>query len=207
MWRNHPSCIRSWSVLITCKSSESSKEVHLGSIEAFAKLLFVTIANVKRSTLSLLILLPITTNSLDRWTSPSSVSRPYDAMTSLCHRFPQPYSRRRDRTGWPLSSSVLSTPDTRMVKWPLQPRSGYKREPFAQNRLSSLSSPFLFFLQLVLATLPLEHLFCSSPSKLFFCLRPWRREKAQSRPKEELKPSCHPWLRLRKSLSRFAGHC
>jgi hypothetical protein len=32
---NHPSCIRSWPVLITFKSSESSKEVRPGSIEAF----------------------------------------------------------------------------------------------------------------------------------------------------------------------------
>jgi hypothetical protein len=35
MWRSHPSCIRSWSMLITFKSSESSKEVRPGSIEAF----------------------------------------------------------------------------------------------------------------------------------------------------------------------------
>jgi hypothetical protein len=80
-------------------------------------------------------------------------------MTSLCHRFPQPYSWHQDRTGWPLSRSVLSTPDTRMVKRPIQPRSGYKRGPLAQNRLSSTSPPLLFCLQLTLATLPLVHLF------------------------------------------------
>jgi hypothetical protein len=35
------------SVSITFESSEASKEVHPGSIEAFAKLLFVAIANVE----------------------------------------------------------------------------------------------------------------------------------------------------------------
>jgi hypothetical protein len=40
------------SVPITFKSSESSKGVHPGSIEGFAKLLFVAIANVNRCTLS-----------------------------------------------------------------------------------------------------------------------------------------------------------
>jgi hypothetical protein len=54
------------SVSITFKSSELSKEVHPGSTEAFAKLLFVAIANVKSCTLSFLVLLPITVNSLDR---------------------------------------------------------------------------------------------------------------------------------------------
>jgi hypothetical protein len=72
---------------------------------------------------------------------------------------------------------VLSTPDTRLVKRPLQPRSGLKGEALYPEPLmrklhvrpSSASSPFLFFLQLALATLPLAHLpriFCSSPSKL-----------------------------------------
>jgi hypothetical protein len=54
------------SVSITFESSEANKEVHPGSIEAFAKLLFVAIANVKRCTLSFVVLLPITVNSLDR---------------------------------------------------------------------------------------------------------------------------------------------
>jgi hypothetical protein len=36
-----------------------------GSIKAYAKFLFVAIANVKRCTLSLLVLLPITVNSFD----------------------------------------------------------------------------------------------------------------------------------------------
>jgi hypothetical protein len=58
MWRSHPSCICSQSVLITFESLEVSKEVPPGSIEAFAKLLFVAIAGVKRSTLSLSRLSP-----------------------------------------------------------------------------------------------------------------------------------------------------
>jgi hypothetical protein len=40
-------------------------------------------------------------NSLDCWTSYVSVSRPCDAMTSLRHLFPQPYSRHQDPTSWP----------------------------------------------------------------------------------------------------------
>jgi hypothetical protein len=40
-------------VLITFKSSESSKEVHLGSTEAFAKLLSVVIINIECCTLRL----------------------------------------------------------------------------------------------------------------------------------------------------------
>jgi hypothetical protein len=54
------------SVSITFESSEASKEVPPGSIDAFAKLLFVAIVNVKCCTLSFLVLLPITVNSLDR---------------------------------------------------------------------------------------------------------------------------------------------
>jgi hypothetical protein len=65
MWRSHPSCIRSWSMLITFKSLEPSKEVNPGSIEAIAKLLSVAIVNVECCTLSFLVLLPITVNSLD----------------------------------------------------------------------------------------------------------------------------------------------
>jgi hypothetical protein len=182
MWRSHPSCIRSWSVLITFKSSKSNKEVNPGSIEAFGYASPCCHRECKACTLRFLVFLPITVNSLDRWTSSSSVFRLYDAVASLCHPRPQPYSWRRDLASWPLSSSVLSTPDTRLVKWPLQPRSGYKREPLAQNRLSSTSPPLLFFLQLALATLPLEHLshlFRSSPSKPFFRLRPRRREEAR----------------------------
>jgi hypothetical protein len=54
------------SISITIESSEASKDVHPGSVEAFAKILFVAIANVKRCTLSFLVLLPITVNSVGR---------------------------------------------------------------------------------------------------------------------------------------------
>jgi hypothetical protein len=70
-----------------------------------------------------------------------------------------------------------------------------KGEPFTQNRLSSISPPFLFFLQLALATLPLAHLFHlfrSSPSKLSSIFVHDVEKKLGSRPEEELKPSCHP---------------
>jgi hypothetical protein len=49
------------------------------------------------------------------------------------------------------------------------PATVIKREPLAQNRLSSTSPPLLFFLRLTLATLPLAHLshqFHSLPSEL-----------------------------------------
>jgi hypothetical protein len=82
------------SVSITFKSSEASNEVHPGSIEAFAKLLFVSITNVKCCTLSFLNLLPITINSLDRTDVIIVSVRPYDAMTPLRRLFPQLCSRR-----------------------------------------------------------------------------------------------------------------
>jgi hypothetical protein len=94
------------------KSSESSKEVRPGSIEAFCYASLVAITNAKRGTL----IFSHHVDSLDRWAPSSSVSRPYNAMTSFYHWFPQPYSRRRDRMSWPLLSSVLSTPDTQLVQ-------------------------------------------------------------------------------------------
>jgi hypothetical protein len=118
------------------------------------------------------------------------VSRPYDAGMPLCHLLPRLRSCRWHVTGWPLSSSVLSTPDTRLVKWSLQPRGGHKREalypepPIRKPHIRpSSASPLLFyFLQLALATLPLEHLshlFRSSSSKLFHRLHPRRWEETQ----------------------------
>jgi hypothetical protein len=52
MWRSHPSCICSWSVLITFKSLESSKEVRPGSIEAFGYTSLWCYHKHKRCTLS-----------------------------------------------------------------------------------------------------------------------------------------------------------
>jgi hypothetical protein len=146
------------SVSITFESSEASKEVPPGSIEAFAKLLFVAIANVKRCTLSFLVLLPITVNSLDRLDLiivSVPIVRRHDATLSS---FSATVLTTLRPHGLTLLSSVLSTPNTRMVKRPLPPRSSHKREALAQNRLSSASPLLLFFLQLALATLPLARL-------------------------------------------------
>jgi hypothetical protein len=100
----------------------------------FATLLSVAITSVKHSTRAFLVLLPITVEYLDRWATSSPVSRPYDAMTSLYPWFPQPYSRRRDRVSWPCWAPcwIHQIPD--WVNWPLQPRIGYKMEPFTRNR-------------------------------------------------------------------------
>jgi hypothetical protein len=153
------------SVSITFKSSESSKEVHPGSTEAFVKLLFVAIANVKCCTLSFLVLLPITINSLDLLdliiVSVPTVRRhdatpPSFSATVLTTLRPH---------GLTLLSSVLSRPNTRMVKRLLQPRSSHKRgspvpgprhKPHVHPSLAS--PPLLFFPRKILATLPLEHL-------------------------------------------------
>jgi hypothetical protein len=113
---NHPSCIRSWPVLITFEPSESSMEVHPGSIEAFAKLLFVAIANIECCTLSFscssphhgqffrqlnFIVISVTTVRRCGTTPPSFSAT---VLTTL-----RPH-------GLTLSSSVSSTPDTRLVK-------------------------------------------------------------------------------------------
>jgi hypothetical protein len=121
-------------VLITFKSSESSKEVNPGSIEAFCYASLVAIANVKRCTLSFshfaphhdqflrpldLICISVTTVRRHDVTPPS--------FSATVLTTPRPHELT-------LLSSVLSTPDTRMDKRMLQPCSGYKREPFTQNR-------------------------------------------------------------------------
>jgi hypothetical protein len=108
------------------KSSESNKEVRPGSIEACCYASLVVITNVKRGTL----IFSHHADSLDRWAPSSSVSRPYDAMTSLYPRFPQPYSRRRDRMSWPCWAPCCLHPIPDWVNWPLLPRSDYKMEPF-----------------------------------------------------------------------------
>jgi hypothetical protein len=104
------------SVLITFKSSEPSKEVHPGSIEAFCYASLVAIANVKHCILSFsrfaphhdqflrpldLICVSVTTVQRRDVTPPSFFAT---VLTTL---------RPHELT---LLSSVLSTPDTRMVK-------------------------------------------------------------------------------------------
>jgi hypothetical protein len=215
MWRSHPSRIRSWSVLITFKSSESSKEVHPGSTEVFAKLLFVAIASIECCTLSFLVLPPITINSLDHWTSYAAVSRPYDTVTPLRHLFPQLCSQRQDLTDWPCWVPCCPYHIPGWVSRPLQPRSGHKREALYPEppmrmlhvRPSSASPPLLFFLQLALATLPLAHLshqFHSLPSELPSIFVHAVEKKLGSRPEEGLKPSGHPWLSPWKRSRCFA---
>jgi hypothetical protein len=138
---------------------------------------------------ALLVILPITTDSSDCWTSSFAVPRPYDVMTPLCHLFLQPRSRHRDLTGGPLSSSVLYTQDTPAGLddrcSPLRPLKGSPLPKTTDTKPcinpSSTAPSLLFSLQLVLATLPLNHpshQFCSAPSKLFLCLRPRCREEA-----------------------------
>jgi hypothetical protein len=95
-----------------------------------AMILLLIITNVKRGTL----IFSHHADSLDRWAPSSSVSRPCDAMMSLYHRFPQPYSRRRDSVSWTCWAPccIHQIPD--WVNWPLQPHNGYKMEPFNRNR-------------------------------------------------------------------------
>jgi uncharacterized Tic20 family protein len=95
----------------------------------------------------------ITIDYLDRWAPSSSVSRPYNAVTSLYPWFLQPYSRCHDRVSWPCRAPccIHQIPD--WVNRPLQPRIGYKMEPFTQEppmrklhfHQSSAVSLFLFF--------------------------------------------------------------
>jgi hypothetical protein len=63
----------------------------------FATLLFVAIADVKCCTLNFSHFASHYGRLFRPLSPSSSVSRSYDAMTSLYPRFPQPYSRRRDR--------------------------------------------------------------------------------------------------------------
>jgi hypothetical protein len=108
-----------------------------------------------------LVFLPITVDYLDRWAPSSSVSRSYDAMTSLYHRFPQPYSRRRNRVSWPCRAPCCIHPITDWVNWPLQPRAGYKMEPFTGT--ADMKAPFpseigiITILVLLLASLATCH--------------------------------------------------
>jgi hypothetical protein len=103
-------------VLVTFKSSESSKEVNPGSIEAFANPPLLAIANVKRCRLSFsrsyphhgqffrplnLICVSVTTVRRHDVTPPS--------FSATVITTPRPHELA-------LLSSVLSTPDTRMVK-------------------------------------------------------------------------------------------
>jgi hypothetical protein len=139
------------------------KEVRPGSIEAFCYASFVAIANVKRCTLSCSRFAP----HYGRLFGPLSpivisvtIIRRHDITLLSISATVFAALRPHELT---LLSSVLSTPDTRIDKWPLQPRSGYKRKPFTQScRCEKLHfhpslalSLSLFLLQLALTTLAL----------------------------------------------------
>jgi hypothetical protein len=96
----------------------------------FATLLFVAIANTNRCTLSFSRFAPHH-GRLFRLLSPIvigvTVMRRHDVALP---RFPQPYSRRRDRVSWPCWASCCPHQIPDWVNWPLLPRIGYKMEPF-----------------------------------------------------------------------------
>jgi hypothetical protein len=164
------------------QSSESSKEVRPGSIEAFAKILFVATASIKRSALSLFLspprhgqffrplnLIIVSVQIVPR----HDVTLPSSSATVFTT--PRPHELT-------LLSSVLSTPDTRMDKRPLQPRNGYKMEPLP--RTADAKAPFpselgiITVLVLLLASLGYKATKASLPptsilsSKLFSHVRP-----------------------------------
>jgi hypothetical protein len=112
------------------KSSESSKEVRPGSIKAFCYASLVAITNAKCGTL----IFSHHVDSLDRW-----------APRHQCHDRTMPWRRStidfRNRihdaeTAWAdhcwAPCCLRQIPD--WVNWPLQPRIGYKMEPFTPNR-------------------------------------------------------------------------
>jgi hypothetical protein len=112
--------------------------------------------------------------------------------------------------------AVWSTPDTRLVKWPLQPTTTIKGKPFTQNRRHK---------SLISVRARHHHCSCSTPVRSWppchqsispICSVPRQascssvfvhdvEKKLGSRPEAGLEPRWHPWLSPRKSLSRFAG--
>jgi hypothetical protein len=177
-------------MLITFKSSESSKEVHPGSIEAFAELLFVAIASVESGTLSF-SRLSLHHGQFFRPLSPIIIGvttvRRHDATTVRRHDATPPCFSATVLTtprphGLTLLSSVLSTPDTQMVKRPLQPHSSLKRgspcpKPPQLNIITALVLPPASLGHLATrASLPSIR---SSPSKLLLRLCPRRQEEAR----------------------------
>jgi hypothetical protein len=191
MLESHPSLIRPWSVIIPSQILGVEQGSKPGSVEAFAKVLLVA------------------TTSLECWYpelfsffSPSRVILRtvgpilFSATTVGRHDAALPSSSAvaltssRPHRLTIVEPRVATTGYIGWFRWPLQPRCGHKKgSPLpstADNkhriRPSSTSPSLLFSLQLVLATLPLahlSHLFHSSPSKLFFRLRPRHQEEAR----------------------------
>jgi hypothetical protein len=183
--------------------------IEQGSTPRIDRSIFATLLLLLSQTQSVvhwafLVSLLITVDYLDRWAPSSLVSRSYIAMTSLHPRFPQPYSRRRDPVNWPCRAPCCLHQIPDWVNWPLQPASVIKWNHLTGTADTKAHFPSKFGSITVLFLLPPTSI---PSSKLFFCVRFRRQEEAQSRLKAEINPSCHPWLRLQKSSSRFAGHC
>jgi hypothetical protein len=216
MWRSHPSCIRSWSVLITFKSSESSKEVRPGSIEAFGYTSLWCYHKRKCCTLSFSRFAPHH-GRLFRPLSPivigvttvrrHDVALPSISATVFTTLKPHELAiveLRVAYTRYPTGSTDRYSPAT-VINGTFYPEPPIRKLHYHPSAAVSL---FLFLFQLALDTLPLAHLPHLFHSSRANCSLHFRRQgEAQSRPKVEINPSCHPWLRLQKSSSRFAGHC
>jgi hypothetical protein len=136
-------------VLVTFKSSEASKEVHPGLIKLFG---YASLCCYRKRK-ALYTALSRSSPHRDRFFSPldlicvsvMTVRRHDVALPSISATVfttPRPHELT-------LLSSVSSTPDTRMVKRPLRPRSGYKREPLP--RTANAKAPFPFELGIATA--------------------------------------------------------
>jgi hypothetical protein len=136
-------------MLITVKSLESSKEVPQDQSKLYGYVSLVAITKVKRYALSFSRFAP----HHDQFLRPldlicvsvTTVRRHDVALPSIfatVFMTPRPHELT-------LLSSVSSTPDTRMVKRPLRPRSGYKREPLP--RTANAKAPFPFELGIATA--------------------------------------------------------
>jgi hypothetical protein len=206
----HPSLIRSWSVLITSKSSGTGKEVNPGSTDAFAKLLLVTITNVECCTLS------SSHSSLHHGQFFRSLDLIFVSVTTV---------QRRDATRPSSSATVLAPPRPHGLtvvelcvvytrypdwfKWPLQPHRGHKKGsplPRTADTKASYPSELGIPITLVLSQLDFGHpaTRASLPSISFLAAQAVP-PSSSSRPEEGIKPSRHPWLSPQKSSSHFAG--
>jgi hypothetical protein len=153
-------------VFITFKSSRSSKEVHPGSIEAFCYAYLYGYRERKRCTLSLSRVSPHhdqLLRPLDLICVSVTTVRCHDVTQSsfFCNCAHDAETPRADLvelhvvyTRYPDGYTTVTAPQ-RLYKGTLYPEPPMRKLHFCQ---SSTSPPLVFFLQLVLATLPLEHL-------------------------------------------------
>jgi hypothetical protein len=153
----YSSLVRALNLQILKVKQGSTPRIGRSNLLRFSLLLSQTHIVVHRV---FLVLLPITVDYLDRWAPSSSVSRPYVAMTSLYPRFPQLYSRRRDRVSWPCWAPCCIHQIIDWVNWPLQPHSGYKTEPFTRNRQGETPFPSEVGITTVLVLLLASLAFC-----------------------------------------------